>query len=1101
MRKNATPIITALTLLASTAIHAADLVPIPSLGLRVERGFRVSLFADHDLAPDTWCMTLDARGRVVVGNGQSIRTLADDDGDGAADRTVEFARLDRGVMGLCFDGTSLYAAADGWLQRYDDADGDNIADGPPDRLIPLALGEHGGHAMRKGPDGWWYLIGGNDTGFTEEKHATITTSPIRVPEAGALLRLTPDGRQSEIFAHGFRNPYDFDFNFLGDIFTYDSDVERDAFLPWYLPTRVYHAGYGQHHGWRLGGYQRSWPRPEYYADTVPMLASAGRGSPTGVTIYRHLQFPPGYLGGMFFADWTFGRIYFMPLEVNGASYTLGAPEIFLEPIGTHGFAPTDLEVAPDGSLVISIGGRKTRGAVYRVEYTGARMANPLSLLLLPNEDLNNVLAAPQPLDAWSRAIWMPAAARLGAQPIASIMSDETMPVPYRVRAIEVLTEMFGGVPPARARALAQSDLAAVRARMAWALGRLPGENAPALLRGLAMDREPMVRRFALEAIADQIELFDGDGLIQLVQAGLADGDKYVRLAATRVASLLDNDSWEDLTTVMPRNSPAVVQAAIAQVWRTSERLVHPEVIGPLTNLLAQTRDPFTRRDVMRALILGLGDWNLKKPSIEVFTAYEPAAPPPEAIDAPSLRQVVRAQIPSGNALLDFEAARLLAMLEDDDRNSPVLLVNFLTESSTATSDFHYLTCLARLRASRPELASRIAGAVLTLDRKLAGQEARVKQNWNVRLAEVVQQLVRRDSNIGDALLRHPQFATPAHVFIAGALEGERKRLAARRYLAALQADTAFPLTSELVALLSLLPRDEIVPIFRRHWNRSVAVRDEILPRLAEDPLAADRDKFLAGLSSTQPAVVRASLEALLKLPPNPSGTNLVAPLKLLHRLTGVPAERPLRAQVMTLVTNSLKQAFPVREPDDADPAALREAYEPVFNFVAARYPGIIRAMGAEDSDDPVRWNAFWKGVVWERGRVDRGAQLFAARACAGCHGTDGAIGPNLAGVAQRMSAADLMNSIVFPSRDIAPPYRTTTFRLRNGEVHTGIVAFESADGWIVQTGAGASVRIYSADVVSRHSGTISIMPSGLLSGVSPQDVADLYAYLRSLEPQ
>ena len=137
--------------------------------------------------------------------------------------------------------------------------------------------------------------------------------------------------------------------------------------------------------------------------------------------------------------------------------------------------------------------------------------------------------------------------------------------------------------------------------------------------------------------------------------------------------------------------------------------------------------------------------------------------------------------------------------------------------------------------------------------------------------------------MGDALLRHPQLATRSHVFIANALEGERKRLAARRFLAAVKADTAFPLTTELVSLLSLLPSDEIVPVFRRHWNNSYAVRDEILPRLAEEPIAADRDKFLAGLDSSQPAVVRTSLEALSKLPPNPSGTNLVAPLKLLDR--------------------------------------------------------------------------------------------------------------------------------------------------------------------------------------------------------------------------
>ena len=57
-------------------------------------------------------------------------------------------------------------------------------------------------------------------------------------------------------------------------------------------------------------------------------------------------------GHRFFADWTFGTIYFLPLEANGASYTVEQPDVFLEPIGTQGFAPTDLAIAPDGSMFI-----------------------------------------------------------------------------------------------------------------------------------------------------------------------------------------------------------------------------------------------------------------------------------------------------------------------------------------------------------------------------------------------------------------------------------------------------------------------------------------------------------------------------------------------------------------------------------------------------------------------------------------------------------------------------------------------------------------------------------------------------------------------------
>src|SRR2546429_4615822 len=135
------------------------------------------------------------------------------------------------------------------------------------------------------------------------------------------------------------------------------------------------------------------------------------------------------------------------------------PEIFLEPVGTHGFAPTDVVVAPDGSLFISIGGRKTRGAVYHVEYVGD--GKQLSARE-PTEELPQVLDAPQPLDAWSRARWMPLAKKLGADAFARAVTDATFSDKERVRAIEVLTEMFGGLPDKVARAAAADASAAMR---------------------------------------------------------------------------------------------------------------------------------------------------------------------------------------------------------------------------------------------------------------------------------------------------------------------------------------------------------------------------------------------------------------------------------------------------------------------------------------------------------------------------------------------------------------------------------------------------------------------------------------------------------------
>ena len=119
-------------------------------------------------------------------------------------------------------------------------------------------------------------------------------------------------------ADGFRNAYGFDFNPDGEPFTYDSDNERCVGLPWYEPCRFYHVVPGGNYGWRSPQLSQTWRKPPYFADVVPPICTTGRGSPTGVACYRHTHFPEHYRGGFFLADWTFGKIQFVPLERSTA---------------------------------------------------------------------------------------------------------------------------------------------------------------------------------------------------------------------------------------------------------------------------------------------------------------------------------------------------------------------------------------------------------------------------------------------------------------------------------------------------------------------------------------------------------------------------------------------------------------------------------------------------------------------------------------------------------------------------------------------------------------------------------------------------------------
>ncbi len=355
-------------------------VPAQSVpGLKVPAGFVVTEFAGDDLTHDISTMTIDPHGRIVVAGRGYIKLLLDTNRDGQADRAIDVADSPKGyVMGLLWEGDNLYAVGDQGLNRFKVGPGDRVV-GPSELVFKVkATGEHDAHAIKRGGDGRLYLLCGNSAGFAASYiHPTPTLLSFprgrqRASIAGALLRLSPDYQHPQIVADGFRNPYDFDFGEDGYAFTYDSDNERCIGLPWYEGTRFYRVVEGGFYGWLNPQWMETWRLPPYSPDVIPPVADLGRGSPTGVACYRHRQFPERYRGGFFLGDWTMGRIWFVAVSRDGCADP-GTHEAFLEASGDIGFAPTALCVHPEsGDLYIAIGGRGTRGGVYRVRYPAGR---------------------------------------------------------------------------------------------------------------------------------------------------------------------------------------------------------------------------------------------------------------------------------------------------------------------------------------------------------------------------------------------------------------------------------------------------------------------------------------------------------------------------------------------------------------------------------------------------------------------------------------------------------------------------------------------------------------------------------------------------------
>lgn len=359
----AVPLLVWATVCASVPDGANHAVPVTDVWMR--EGIDLYEFAGPDMANDIYCMTLDPHGHPTVAGRGYIRTLVDDDGDLRADRVVQFANRPRdGAMGLLWQGADLYVTGDGGVHRFRDRDGDHRADGEPELLWRIKTGgEHDAHALRRGPDGCFYLVAGNFAGVSEE-HVTDPESPVRHPIAGCVLRFSPDWTTCAVVADGFRNAYDIAFNSDGELFTYDSDNERCVGLPWYEPTRVYHVVSGGHYGWQSPQKAEFWRMPPWFPDVVPPLAYAGRGSPTGVESAAGCRLPGLGERDVLVADWTFGRILHVVLVPHGASYRATLQPL-IQASGGRALAVTDLVVDPEtGYLWFCTGGRGTRGAVY-----------------------------------------------------------------------------------------------------------------------------------------------------------------------------------------------------------------------------------------------------------------------------------------------------------------------------------------------------------------------------------------------------------------------------------------------------------------------------------------------------------------------------------------------------------------------------------------------------------------------------------------------------------------------------------------------------------------------------------------------------------------
>src|SRR5262249_6458118 len=138
------------------------------------------------------------------------------------------------------------------------------------------------------------------------------------------------------------------------------------------------------------------------------------------------------------------------------------------------------------------------------------------------------------------------------------------------------------------------------------------------------------------------------------------------------------------------------------------------------------------------------------------------------------------------------------------------------------------------------------------------------------------------------------------------------------------------------------------------------------------------------------------------------------------------------------------------------------------------------------------------------GNPAHGRTLFFGpkASCAACHtvaGVGAKIGPDLSKIGAIRTPRDLLESIIFPSASIVRGYEPYVVTTKSGRSYNGLLSQATTAAVTLVPTERPEARLLRADIEEIQPSRVSIMPQGLDTQLSRQELSDLIAYLASLK--
>ena len=1058
--------------------------------------------------------------------------------DAAADKVVAiypdgqilvFATNLHAVFGLKYIDGKVYVHHTPKFSVFDDLHGvganrvDIITNDNPHPWLP-SFNDHIPSGFGLAMDGYFYVSTG-DKGVYNAVGADGRKLTLR----GGVYRMRPDGTGLEAYCSGTRNHLNVAINSEDEMFTFDNTDDGGGW--WERVTHMVDGGFY--------GYPFDFKPQRPY--TLWCMADYGGGAPTDICCYTEDALPDEYKDNVFMCDWSGCRVYRLKVRRDGATYKIieparerkstskgppsgangeqpnwghdyGAPQgpaagnsveqfaikdslKFITQGTMDDFRPVGICVSPDGkSFYVTDWGHsywkrnEQMGRLIKVTYTGKTQETPKPAWYLP-------AATGEPFQATTaelvRGLMHPAeSVRLVAQRrlaergraamrgLLALMKDSKAPSYARWFAIWTLDAIDGGKKERKAIIAALKDKdETVEMQAARQLGTRTVRPAASALTAL-LHRTNAAVRFRASTALGRI----GDpAAVPALFKELDQKDLFARYAAflaLRRIGQANPKAWPRIVQGLANTNPAIRQGVEFAVRETYD----PELVKALAEFSRKTNLPLATRTNVFGLLSSLsqeperwnGDWWNTMPvngtpppknvrwagTLVVASALRAACKDPEV----AIRKIGIEWVHSSH---DPQAAAVLAELFQHETNASTRAA-ILRELSAApsTSTRAVITSILQDPRSPAELLQAAVEAGGKMEGKqwdpdfvrladASGDERLLTTLFEVfgakKITQAIPLLTANLSKPSPALRQHARDAL-VHIGGPSAIES---------LTSALNGPTADMRREAIDALAAMKAKSALSALIK--CAAAPDTHDAAVTALTQMPNEAALDLYLEGLASKNYSL-RGQCESALRV----------------IRQAALPL-----IETKLATTDLPEQAISIlRQIYAGDPAAKKSALlrRKILEIPLAQYQDFALA---------------------HTGDSRRGRGLFHdlhGVACVRCHRINGEgadIGPDLTGIRTKYPRSFIVESVLYPSKQILDGYQQVNFETKDGEDISGIVRDEHADELTVIDSGTVRHVLKKSDIVSRKISQISLMPEGLQTGLTLAEFSDLISYVEN----